>query len=44
MAPELHPKTEYDKGFYKPNTVFDSSQKNNSKNKDYLKATGMINV
>jgi hypothetical protein len=31
----MHPKTEYDKGFYKPGA---------STNKDYLKATGMINV
>lgn len=35
MVLEMHPKTEYDKGFYKPDA---------STNKDYLKATGMINV
>jgi hypothetical protein len=35
MVLENHPKTEYDKGFYKPGA---------SAGKDYLKATGMINV
>ena len=35
LAVENHPKTEYDKGFYKP----DKSQ-----TKDYLKDSGMISV